>query len=102
MWTIPGGSDEEEQMSSASPFLFAMSLFLSAALFFSVQPMIARRVLPLLGGAPAVWTTCMLFSQAALLAGYGYAHTATTRLGLGRQVVVHLILVASAFLFLPF
>jgi hypothetical protein len=89
-------------MRLAFPLLFGITLFLSAALLFSVQPMIARMVLPLMGGAPAVWTTCMLFFQAALLAGYGYAHVATTRLGLGRRVVLHVALVASAFLFVPF
>ena len=52
------------------PFLFALTLTLSAVLLFSVQPMIAKGALPLLGGAPAVWTTCMVFFQAALLAGY--------------------------------
>jgi hypothetical protein len=48
-------------------FLFASTLFLSAALLFSVQPMVAKMALPLVGGSPAVWTTCMLFFQAALL-----------------------------------
>ena len=54
--------------------LFTGTLFVSAALFFAVQPMFAKLVLPLLGGTPAVWNTCMVFFQAALLAGYAYAH----------------------------
>ena len=51
------------------PVLFAAALFLNALLIFWVQPLFAKMVLPLLGGSPSVWTTCMLFFQAALLAG---------------------------------
>ena len=49
--------------------LFSGTLFLSALLLFSVQPIFARMLLPKVGGAPAVWNTAMLFYQAALLAG---------------------------------
>ena len=69
--------------------LFSATLFLSAALMFWVQPMIAKTLLPLLGGAPAVWNTCMVFFQAMLLGGYAYAHFLSTRLTLARQVTVH-------------
>ncbi len=51
------------------PLLFAATLFVSAFLLFLIQPMIAQMILPLLGGTPAVWNTCMVFFQAALLAG---------------------------------
>jgi len=34
--------------------LFSLTLFLSAFLLFCIQPLIARMVLPLLGGSPAV------------------------------------------------
>src|SRR5436305_9131135 len=71
------------------PVLFAFTLFVSATLLFLVQPMIAKMILPLLGGVPAVWNTCMVFFQAALLAGYGYAHFIRTRLPIGKQVLVH-------------
>lgn len=80
--------------------LFALALFWSAFLLFLVQPMVARMVLPLLGGTPAVWATCMVFFQAALLAGYAYAHAAPDRLG-RRHVAYHLALLALAFAFLP-
>jgi hypothetical protein len=49
-----------------APFLFALSLFAGAALLFLVEPMLARMLLPLLGGTPAVWNTCLVFFQAAL------------------------------------
>ena len=61
--------------------LFSLTLFLSAALLFTVQPMFAKMVLPLLGGAPAVWNACLVFYQAALLAGYLYAHLSLKWLG---------------------
>ena len=51
------------------PLLFAAALFVSAALLFWVQPLVGKMLLPLLGGTPAVWNTCLLFFQAALLAG---------------------------------
>src|SRR5947209_17731517 len=70
--------------------LFAITLFTSATLLFLVEPMIAKMILPLLGGTPAVWNTCMVFFQALLLAGYLYAHLATQRLGVRRQAAVHL------------
>ena len=68
---------------------FAISLFVSALLLFLVQPMIGKMILPQLGGTPAVWNTCMVFFQAALLAGYGYTHTVSTYLPVRRQLFVH-------------
>lgn len=61
--------------------LFSFTIFTGAALLFLVQPMIGKLILPLAGGTPAVWTTCMVFFQAALLAGYYFAHVGTVRLG---------------------
>ena len=57
--------------------VFAATILLSAALLFVVQPMTAKQVLPLLGGSPSVWNTSLVFFQAVLLAGYGYAHLLT-------------------------
>ena len=82
--------------------LFATTLFLSAGLLFCVQPMAAKGVLPLLGGSPAVWNTCTVFFQAALLAGYAYAHASTNRLGHRRQAWLQLAIVALPLLVLPF
>jgi pentatricopeptide repeat protein len=81
--------------------LFAFSLFISAVLLFLVQPMFTKMVLPKLGGTPAVWITCMVFYQAALLLGYVYAHVTARWLGVRRQALVHLALLGSAFFFLP-
>ncbi|MDH3607201.1 MAG: fused MFS/spermidine synthase [Acidimicrobiia bacterium] len=73
--------------------LFTVSSFLGAGLLFAVQPMVAKMLLPLLGGSAAVWNTAMVFFQLTLLAGYAYAHFAVTRLGprLHRWVQVALI-----------
>jgi MFS family permease len=70
-------------------------------LLFSIQPMFAKMVLPLLGGTPSVWNTCMFFFQAALLFGYGYAHLISRRLGVRGQAGVHLIVLAVACWLLP-
>jgi len=53
--------------------LYALAVFLSAGLLFVVEPMVGKMVVPILGGTPAVWTTCLLFFQVALLAGYLYS-----------------------------
>ncbi len=81
--------------------LFGLAICAGAALLFLVQPLFARLALPLLGGAPAVWNTAMVFYQAALLAGYAYAHLATRWLGPRRQALVHLAVLAVAALALP-
>ena len=57
--------------------VFVGAIFVSAALLFAVQPMFTKMVLPRLGGAPAVWSVAIVFFQAALLAGYAYAHALT-------------------------
>jgi hypothetical protein len=81
--------------------VFAGTLFVSATLLFSVQPMFAKMVLPLLGGSPSVWSVAMVFFQAVLLLGYGYAHGLTRWLDPRRAVIVHLIVCALAFAALP-
>lgn len=81
----------------ALPLLFAATLFTSATLLFWVQPLAAKMLLPWLGGAPAVWNTCMVFFQSLLLAGYAWAHWA------GRApVALQTALLALAALPLPF
>ena len=84
---------------SPMPFYAAITL-LSAFLLFLVQPLIAKAILPWFGGAPAVWTTCLLFFQTALLAGYAYAHL-TRRLVPRRQVALHVVLLLATIAALP-
>src|SRR5436190_10147524 len=79
---------------------YAAVSLLSAFLLFLVQPLIAKAILPWFGGAPSVWTVCLLFFQSALLAGYAYAHL-SSRLVARRQVVLHLALLLLTLLSLP-
>jgi len=81
--------------------VYTLTIFTSATLLFLIQPLFTRMALPLLGGTPAVWNTAIVFYQAALLAGYIYAHAATTWLGVRRQALLHLILLLLPFLVLP-
>jgi hypothetical protein len=80
---------------------FALTIFTGAFLLFQVQPLIGKYILPWFGGGPGVWTTCLLFFQMLLLAGYAYAHFSTSRLSPRRQVILHLALLAVALALLP-
>lgn len=79
---------------------FAATILLSAFLLFQIQPLIAKLILPWFGGSAAVWTSCMLFFQMELLAGYAYAHWLSDQTG-RRQTIVHLGLLAVSLLCLP-
>lgn len=79
----------------------AATIALSAFLLFVVQPIIARQVLPWFGGSASVWTTCMVFFQSALLAGYAYSDALARRVALRRQVVIHVALLAGSLAALP-
>jgi SAM-dependent methyltransferase len=89
----------ETKPTSQTPFVLAA--FTGAALIFFVQPMAAKLVLPLLGGSPAVWNTSMAFFQAALLAGYGYAHLLQRLSSIRLQAMVHVAVLLVAGLVLP-
>ena len=80
--------------------VLAVTVFLGSFLLFLVQPLFGRMLLPLMGGAPAVWATALVFFQAALLAGYLWAHL-IQRLPVGRQVGLHLGLLALCLPTLP-
>src|SRR5436305_6115657 len=80
--------------------LFAATIVLSAFLLFQVQPLIAKLILPWFGGSAAVWTSCMLFFQIALLGGYAYAHWLTSR-SAAVQAFVHVGLLAVSLASLP-
>ena len=78
-----------------------MTIFLSAALLFVLEPMFAKMALPLLGGSAAVWTTCIAFFQVTLLAGYAYAHLSAKLLGKRQQIGVHALVLLAALAVLP-
>lgn len=83
------------------PLLFSLTLFCSAFLLFQVQPMVGKMLLPKLGGTPAVWNACMVFFQAALLAGYAYAHATSKWLGTRGSSLVHLVVLVLPLAVLP-
>ncbi len=81
--------------------LHVATIFLSSFLLFLVQPLIARLILPWFGGTAAVWTTCMLFFQTVLLAGYAYAHATNAKLAPRAQATLHTVLLVAAVLLMP-
>lgn len=80
---------------------FAAAIFISAFLVFQVQPIISKTILPWFGGSPGVWTTCMLFFQLLLFAGYSYAHVLTKFMSQRSQGAVHFALLLFALFVLP-
>ena len=87
--------------SSTMAWWSALTIFVSAFLLFQVQPIINKTILPWFGGSPAVWTTCILFFQLVLLAGYAYADWLIQRVPQRRQGLIHLGVVVLAVLTLP-
>jgi hypothetical protein len=88
--------------SSAIVPLFASTMFLSGFLLFLVEPMTAKMVLPILGGVPMVWNSCVVFFQVVMLAGYAYAFLASRSLTIRQQVLVHACVLAAPTVALPF
>ncbi len=86
--------------NSLTVTLFSLTMFISAALMFSVQPMIGKMLLPHVGGAPAGWIVAMAFFQAMLLAGYFLAH-ALSRFDARKQALLYLVCLGIGLLVLP-
>jgi len=97
-------SVEIQTLAARTPLVatlpYAATIFLSSFLLFLVQPIIAKQILPWFGGSAAVWTTCLVFFQSILLAGYAYADL-TTRLGPRRQAMLHAVLLVVSLACLP-
>ena len=79
----------------ATVALFTATTFTSATLLFLVQPMVAKMLLPELGGSAAVWNTASVFFQAVLLAGYAFAHLSLRGLGPRRQPWLQLAVIGA-------
>lgn len=93
---------ETTQLSAlALKILYGATILLSAFLLFQVQPVIGKLILPWFGGSASVWTTCLLFFQALLLAGYLYSHWLVSFVAPRAQSVTHIALLAASCLFLP-
>jgi len=100
--TAPASSTSSAapSMTTSAMLPYAGTIFLSAFLLFLVQPIIAKQILPWFGGSSAVWTTCLVFFQSTLLAGYAYADL-TKRLGQKRQTWLHVALMVVSLVSLP-
>src|ERR1700730_7982463 len=82
-------------------FLLPLTVFLGAFLLFLLEPLFAKLILPRFGGSAAVWATCLVFFQSALLLGYLFADVITRRLASSRQTVLHICLLLLSLFFLP-
>jgi hypothetical protein len=82
-------------------WLLAAAMGLSAFLVFQVQPLVAKAILPWFGGGASVWSVTLMFFQMGLLAGYAYAHLLVRAFRPRTQAIVHLSVLAVAFLTLP-
>jgi SAM-dependent methyltransferase len=81
--------------------LYGVLILFSAFLLFQVQPVIAKMILPWFGGSAAVWTTCLLFFQVALLLGYAYAYASVRYLRPRAQGLLHAGLLLASLVALP-
>ncbi|MEM8634597.1 MAG: fused MFS/spermidine synthase [Pseudomonadota bacterium] len=98
--THSAGIRSQTSAAGAAPYVF--TIFLSASLIFLVQPMFARMALPVLGGTPAVWNVSLVCFQAALLAGYIYAHLLVKLNNVLHETLIHGAVLLAAALVLPF
>jgi hypothetical protein len=98
---MPSSSDTPQSMPSLQRLLFGATIFLEAFLLFLIEPLFAKLILPWFGGSAAVWATCLVFFQTALLLGYLYADATTRRLAPKRLSVLHLSLLLVSLLWLP-
>jgi hypothetical protein len=97
----PTGATLESGSLRAHAILFSSTVFISAFLLFLLEPLFAKLILPWFGGSAAVWATCLVFFQCALLLGYFYAHFTFRRLTPARQSIVHIALLLASLAFLP-
>ena len=87
--------------ASNTTALFSASLGLGAVLLFWIQPLVAKSLLPITGGSPAIWHTVIVFFQTTLLLGYAYAHLLTKSLPFSKQAAVHFSLLLVSIYLLP-
>ncbi|HSC44183.1 MAG TPA: hypothetical protein VLC94_00055, partial [Candidatus Acidoferrum sp.] len=90
-----------QSLSQAERLLFAATIFLGAFLLFLIEPLFAKLILPWFGGSAAVWATCLVFFQSALLLGYFYADVTARRISPKQQSLLHLGLLLASLLWLP-
>ena len=92
---------ERPRAGAGIALLFTLTAFVGAGLLFTIQPLVARLLLPAYGGSATVWSTCSLFFQTLLIVGYVYTHVTTTRIPRRAQPWLHLLVLAAPLLVLP-
>jgi hypothetical protein len=85
----PGVRSPESEGTRWKTTIFGLTIFVGAFLLFQVQLIVGKYILPWFGGTPSVWTTCLLFFQILLLAGYAYSHFLAMKLSLAKQRELH-------------
>ena len=98
---MQSSADTPDSLPRPQRVLFAATIFLGAFLLFLIEPLIAKLILPWFGGSAAIWATCLVFFQSALLLGYLYADATIRRLSPRRQSALHLSLLLVSLLWLP-
>lgn len=98
---MPRAADKPDSFPTPHRLFFAATIFLGAFLLFLVEPLIAKLILPWFGGSAAVWATCLVFFQSALLLGYLYADAMIRRLSPRRQSALHISALLVSLLWLP-
>src|SRR5690349_13281434 len=88
---------DSHRLRAIAGVAYAAAIFLSAFLLFQVQLIVGKYILPFFGGAPAVWTTCLVFFQLLLLLGYAYAHFVSSHPRLSFQRRMHLAVLFFCF-----
>lgn len=88
---------DARRLATTLPIYVAI-IFFSAFLLFGIQPMFSKMVLPQRGGSLGVWSVAMVFFQAVLLAGYGYAHWLVSCFSVRRAALIHIGLIMAVLL----
>ncbi len=88
-------------MQSKIKIIFNLTIFLGSFLLFLIQPMLAKVLMPMLGGSQSIWIACVFFFQLFLLLGYLYAHVSHVLLGAKYQAILHAILLTFSCIFMP-
>jgi hypothetical protein len=92
--TVSGPQTSTPSRAGSAPFAAVVGL--GAFLLFTLELVLGKRLLPWFGGTSALWTSCLLFFQSALVLGYAWAHLLAGRLSPRRQRDLHLLLLVAA------
>jgi hypothetical protein len=78
-----------------------LTIVLSSFLYFLIQTLAAKALLPIFGGVPSVWNICLIFFQGMLLLGYFYSFLTTRFFSARLQRVIHFSLILCSMIMIP-